>query len=87
MATASQADYSVTNEWTDIVATIGAAASVDVLLQCVSADRVSVVFGGAQPAADKFGIMLGHLDSVQGNAAAIWVRSYDPTATLSVTLV
>lgn len=87
MATASQADYSVTNNWTNIVSTIGAAASVDVLLQCVSADRISVVFGGSQPSGEKRGIILGNLDSVQGNAAAIWVKGYDPEATLSVTLL
>lgn len=87
MATSSQDDYSVTNEWTNIVATIGAAASVDVLLQCVSADSISVVFGGSEPAAEKLGIILGNRDSVQGNAAAIWVKSYDPEATLSVTLL
>ena len=75
MATATQNDYSVTGSWTNLVATIGAAASVDCVIQNVSTDPVQVVFGGASAPTGKTGIVLANIDSVQGNAAQIWVRS------------
>lgn len=87
MATATQNDYIVTNEWTNIAATIGAASLVDLVIQCLSTDNVRVVFGGTEPVDGKSGIVLQRYDSVQGNAAAIWVRSFDPAATVSVTLL
>lgn len=89
MATSSLADYAVTDAWTDLVATIGAAASVDVLLQNLTSSVVMVVSGGGSaPASTISGVALSQFDSFKANAANIWVRTGDPDgAKLSVTTV
>lgn len=84
MATATQADYTVTTSWTNLVGTIGATASVDVLLQNKGDGMVQVVFGGAQPTDQDAGLYLKQHDSVQGNAAAIWLRTANGTDKLGV---
>ena len=87
MATATQADYTVTTSWTNLVATIGAAGSVDVLLQNKGDGDVRVYWGGAEPTDEDGGVVLETFDSMQGNAAAIWVRTDRGTDPLGVTLL
>lgn len=86
MATASQNKIAVTADYANIVATIGALASVDVLLQNLDDDLVEVVCGAsdAANAATKGPVRLDTLDSLQVNAASIWVRG---KGTLSATLL
>jgi hypothetical protein len=76
MATATQADISVSPTWTNITVGNGSLASVDVCLQNKSAygDLVFVVFGGSQPSGETVGALLNRFDSITGNAANIWVR-------------
>lgn len=74
MATAHLADFTATQDWTDLVATIGAAASVDVLLQNTSKSPVQIVAGGASEPTTSSGTILTQLESLQLNAANIWVR-------------
>lgn len=85
MATATQNDYKVTTAWTDLVATIGAAASVNTLIQNLDPDEVQVVFGGASAPSGKTGVILREGDSVQGTAANIWVKGRYKAATVGVT--
>ena len=75
MATATQADFSATATWADLVASNGATASVDLVIQNKGDGVVQVVFGGSQPTSQDAGLFLEPLDSVQGNAAAIWLRA------------
>ena len=85
MATLTLNDVAVTSVWQNITATQPTAANADVILQVVNtSDRVNVVFGGASMPVGKSGFQLYRGDSVQGNAAQIWVRSEDQSATLSV---
>jgi hypothetical protein len=84
MATASQADITATPEWVDATAANAALAGADVLIQNVGRDVVNVVFAGASAPTDKSGIALGPRDSVQGNAANIWIRG---GGTVSVALI
>jgi hypothetical protein len=75
MATASQADITLTGTWTDAVVTYASAASVDVLVQKKGTGTGQVFFGGSSaPASDASGIALTQNESVSGNAAHIWVR-------------
>ncbi len=76
MATATQTDIAVTTAWVDLVTVNGSLASVDCSLQnkCASAEHIFVVFGGSQPTSETAGTLLNRGDSVNGNAAAIWVR-------------
>ena len=74
MATASQADITATGTWTDATAANSGLASVDVLFQNIGRDVVFVVFGGASAPSGVSGVKLGPLDSIQGNAANVWVR-------------
>lgn len=87
MASATQADVSATSTWVDLVTLNGSTASVDVLIQNKGDSMVQVVFGGAQPTDEDGGLYLGRYDSVQGNAAAIWLRSLDGSDAVSVTLL
>ena len=87
MATATQADYTATATWTDLVATIGGAASVDLVLQNKGDSIVQIVFGGSQPTDEDGGLYLARYDSVQGNAAAIWLRGMDGSEAVGVTLL
>lgn len=75
MATATQADFSATATWQNLVASNGATASVNLVLQNKGDGNVQVVFGGSQPTSQDAGLYLEPLDSVQGNAAAIWLRA------------
>ena len=87
MATATQADVSATSTWADLVTLNGATASVDLLIQNKGDSMVQVVFGGAQPTDEDGGLYLGRYESVQGNAAAIWLRAMDGNEAVSVTLL
>ena len=86
MASETLNDYAVTNQWTDLLATLTSAASVDTAYQCVSRDRVQMVAGGASAPTGKTGIILAELDSVQLNCANLWVKNFDGNgAVISVT--
>lgn len=76
MATATQADISVSPTWTDITIGNGSLVSADACIQNKSAygDLVFVVFGGSQPSNEASGAILNRFDSITGNAAHIWVR-------------
>lgn len=74
MATAHLADYTVTQVWTNLAATVTGAASVEALFQNIGSTPVQIAFGGASAPTTSSGIMLGTMDSVQGNAAQVWVR-------------
>ena len=88
MATATQDDFTATGDWSELTATITGAASVDTVIQCLDAiGTVDVVFGGASAPEDATGIRLWPGDSVQGNAANIWVRGNDGSAVVSTTLL
>lgn len=87
MATASLSDYKPTGSWADLVATIAAAASVDVVIQNVGNNEIQVVFGGASAPTGKSGIILWQGDSVQGNAANIWLRAENGFGIVSVATV
>lgn len=86
MATASQNKIAVSTDYANIVATIPGLASVNVLLQNLDDDVIDVVCGAssAANAATLGPIRLDTWDSVQVNAASIWVRG---KGTLSATLV
>lgn len=89
MATASLNDFTVTDQWQDVAATVTGIASVDAVLQNVGDATVQVVFAGASAPTGKTGIRLYYLDSVQGNAANVWARCADPgeTSTISTATV
>ena len=87
MATATQADFSATATWANLVASNGATASVDLVLQNKGDGNVQVVFGGAQPTDADAGLYLEPMDSVQGNAAAIWLRTATGADKVGVTLL
>lgn len=98
MATLHLADYTATDEWTNLVATLGATANADVVLQNTGKRAVQIVFGGDSAPTTTSGIILAQIDSVQGNAAKIWVRlldaispaagiDYDGSAKISVATV
>ena len=87
MATATQADFSATPTWANLVASNGATASVDLVLQNKGDGNVQVVFGGSQPTDADAGLYLEPLDSVQGNAAAIWLRTATGADKVGVTLL
>lgn len=87
MATATQADVSATSTWVDLVTLNAGTASVDLVLQNKGDSMVQVVFGGSQPTDEDGGLYLGRYDSVQGNAAAIWLRALDGSESVSVTLL
>lgn len=74
MATASQNTITVTGAWKDIAAEVVALSGVDVLIQNLDDDAIDVVAGGATAPSGKGPIRLDTLDSVQVNAANIWVR-------------
>lgn len=86
---ASYNDVSVTSTWTNLVAGNAALNNVPVLLQNKSSCRapIQVFFGGASaPTTNGAGVILNYLDSVDGTAAQIWVRSDGPSADLYVSL-
>lgn len=80
------ADVDIGAAWEDVVATHATAESVDVRLQNVGAGLVSVVEAGGSPNG-KTGTLLAPLDSVQVNAANLWVRSVEDSGRISVTLL
>ena len=84
MATATLADFPVTGTFQDVVATLTDAASVDAVYQNVGPYPVQVVFGASTTG--KTGVILAPFDSVQGNAANVWARTYESNtpSTLSV---
>ena len=85
MATATHADFSATPTWANLVASNGATASVDLVLQNKGDGNVQVVFGGSQPTNQDAGLVLEPMDSVQGNAAAIWLRTASGSDKVGVT--
>lgn len=87
MPTATQPDFTAADTWSNLVDTIGAAASVNVLLQNKGNGVVRVVFGGSQPTSKDAGLILKTFDSVQGNAAAIWLRSSRFPGVVGVTVL
>lgn len=87
MATAGQSDFQCTGSWADIGATIAAVISTDTVIQCLDLGGVQVVFGGGTAPTGKSGVILSHLDSMQGNAANIWVRALDGSGAVSVTTI
>ena len=87
MATATQADYPVTENWTDLAATITGAVSTACLLQNIGSTPVSVVWGGSSaPAAGTSGQKLAEYDSSAGTAAKIWVKALGAKGLVSTTL-
>jgi hypothetical protein len=78
-------NLAVDADWEDVIATYGAAASVDVLIQNLDDEEVDVVFSasGTKPSG-KSGNRLDTYDSIQGSAAHIWVRG---SGTISVATV
>jgi hypothetical protein len=76
MATASQAKITVTSDYVNIVSTIPALASVNVLVQNLDDDFVDVVCGAssAANAATLGPIRLNTGEAYTVNAASIWVR-------------
>lgn len=86
MATVTLNDYAVTGAWTNLAATLTAAASVNVVVQNISTGIVQVFFGGAS-APTGSGFQLAPSDSIQGNAAQIWVRGPDGNETVSVMVI
>lgn len=72
--TASQPRITVTEDWTDIVAGNGSLASTDIVIQNLDDDTVDVFFGGGSKPSGGGPVRLDTLDSVQGNAANVWVR-------------
>lgn len=83
MATSTLGNLTTTAAWQDITATYGTAASANVLIQNADSEVVQIVFGGASAPSGKSGITLDTYDSVQGNAANIWVRG---SGTISILL-
>lgn len=88
MATATQNDFPATSDWGELTASITAAANVNCVIQNLdTGGTIDVVFGGASPPTGKTGVRLWPGDSVQGNAAQIWVRGNDGAATVGCTLL
>lgn len=79
MATKGLADFTVTTAWQDVIATLTAAASVDVCVQNVCPNpNVRIQVAGATAAATApagTGLLLGQYDSVTTNSGSLWVRS------------
>lgn len=67
-------DHAVTSTWVDIVDTLSSVASTDTLIQNVDKSDVFVVAGGASAPTNKTGVILGYKESIQVNAANVWVR-------------
>lgn len=82
MATASQTQITVTENYVDITVANATLASADVMIQNLDDDTVDVVC--AATAAGKGPVRLDTFDSVQVNSANIWVRG---TGHISATLV
>lgn len=82
----STTEFSVTSSYEDIVDTIAAAASVDVGIQNVGPNNVSLVAqdSGSAPAADALGIVLKPLDAVIVNAAELHVKALGPSGKVVV---
>ena len=87
MATNTLADIDLESAWEDLVATHAAAASVEVRIQNVGGGPVAVVAGGAAAPNGKTGALLAPTDSVQVNAANVWMRATGSAGRVSVTLV
>lgn len=82
MATASQPLITAKADYANIVTAIPALASVEVLIQNLDDDTVEIVCAGNPSGMGP--IVLDTFDSVQVNAAAIWVRG---SGTISATIV
>lgn len=88
MATTTLADLDLEPNWEDVIATHAAASLVDTLIQNVGSGTVAVVAGGAAAPDGKSGTILAPLDSVQVNAANVWVKSLEASGgRISVTTV
>lgn len=81
----TKADVTLTEGWQDLTTLVSGTASVGVRLQCVRG-VAAVIHGGGAPSGDRSGDILRTLDSVEANAAAIWVKSVSGGARISVTL-
>lgn len=82
--TASQPRITVNAGWTDIAAANANLASADILIQNLDDDFVDVVWGGASAPTTAGPVRLDTGDSVQGNAANVWVRG---SGTISATVL
>lgn len=77
MATTALPDFNVTTSYTDIVAVTPAAGSVDIEIQNIGTNPVSIVpraSGGAP--ANTTGLILKPGEGYKFNAAQIWAKSF-----------
>lgn len=87
MATATQADFAVTESWVELTATITGAVSTACLVQNVNANPVCVFWSASTaPTATAIGTVLKTYDSMAGTAAKIYVRSLGGPGTVSTVL-
>ena len=88
MATVTLGNYDATADWVDLVAESGFSTmnAVDSVVQNFGSGSVCVwPAGGSAPTPDLGGIILAPFDSVQLNAANIWVKAMDGSALISGT--
>lgn len=85
----STATYDVTNVYTDLVATIAAAASTATLIQNVSQTPISVIAqaSGSAPDNGDLGVVLMPFVAVTVNAAQIHVKAHGASAKLVASTV
>lgn len=81
---AAVATHTVDSDWSDVVVSIPAAASVAGLLRNLEGDNIIVVKGGASaPATGTAGEVLGPFGAVFCDTSNIWVRAPDGAGLVS----
>lgn len=75
MATNTLGDFPATIAWSDVVDVLTGASGVECVYHNIGASDVYIVFGGASAPVGKRGHRIASMDSFNGNAANVWVRS------------
>lgn len=94
MATETIGNFEATGEWVDLVGEtspvdFSGIASADCVIQNFGSGSVAVwgKASGSEPTPELGGIIIAPLDSCQVNAAQVWVKAMDGSATISATTV
>lgn len=94
MATATIGNFSATGTWVNLVAetspvNFSGLNAVNAVIQNFGSGSVCVwaKASGSAPTPDVGGIIIAPLDSVTVNAAQVWVKAMDGSATISATTI
>jgi hypothetical protein len=87
-ATLTHPDYDVTPSFTNIVTTIGAIASTNVLIQNIGLNDIAIVVraSGSAPT-DADGIILRPREGYEFNGAQVWVKCFGPSSKVSIATI